>query len=76
MSRGRALGWLGTVATLWCIYFFRDPTRVTPAREGLVIAPADGRISQIVAALPPPELGLSDDFLQLLLWIPEYPTPS
>ncbi len=54
------LGWLGTVATLWCIYFFRDPTRVTPVREGLVISPADGRISQIVAAVPPPELGLGD----------------
>ena len=24
------LGWLGTVATLWCAYFFRDPVRVTP----------------------------------------------
>jgi phosphatidylserine decarboxylase len=25
-------GWLGTVVTLWCAYFFRDPPRVTPAR--------------------------------------------
>jgi len=24
------LGWLGTLATLWCAYFFRDPPRVTP----------------------------------------------
>jgi phosphatidylserine decarboxylase len=53
------LGWLATLATLWCVYFFRDPIRVTPLREGLVMAPADGRISQIVNALPPPELGLS-----------------
>jgi len=52
------LGWLGTLATLWCVYFFRDPPRVTPVREGLVVAPADGRISQITTAAPPHELGL------------------
>jgi phosphatidylserine decarboxylase len=54
------LGWLGCVLTLWCVYFFRDPPRVTPARDGLVISPADGRISQIAMVLPPPELELGD----------------
>ncbi len=54
------LGWIGTVLTLWCVYFFRDPVRVTPARDGLVVAPADGRISLIANAIPPKELGLSD----------------
>ena len=52
------LGWLGTLATIWCAYFFRDPVRVTPVREGLVIAPADGRISAIATAAPPVELDL------------------
>jgi phosphatidylserine decarboxylase len=52
------LGWLGTLATLWCAYFFRDPPRVTPVRAGIVVAPADGRISQIVNAVPPAELEL------------------
>ena len=28
------LGWIGAVLTLWCVYFFRDPARVTPQREG------------------------------------------
>ena len=54
------LGWIGTVLTVWCIYFFRDPVRVTPLRDGLVVAPADGRVSRVVNAVPPPELGLSE----------------
>jgi phosphatidylserine decarboxylase len=54
------LGWIGTALTVWCVLFFRDPIRVTPVREGLVVSPADGRVSQIVNAVPPRELGLSD----------------
>ena len=54
------LGWIGTVLTVWCAYFFRDPPRVTPVRDGLVVAPADGRVSKIINAVPPPELGLGD----------------
>ncbi|AMJ59345.1 phosphatidylserine decarboxylase [Bosea sp. PAMC 26642] len=51
-------GWIGAIITLWICYFFRDPVRITPQREGLVISPADGRVSQIALALPPPELNL------------------
>jgi phosphatidylserine decarboxylase len=50
------LGWLGTLATAWCAFFFRDPIRVTPIGEPLVIAPADGRISLVTNAVPPREL--------------------
>src|SRR6476620_10771308 len=54
------LGWIGTLLTVWCALFFRDPVRVTPVREGLVVSPADGRVSLIAPALPPAELGLGD----------------
>ena len=52
------LGWIGAVLTLWCVYFFRDPPRVTPVREGLVVSPADGRVSQVTTVAPPHELGM------------------
>jgi len=54
------LGWAGVVLTIWCYYFFRDPKRTTPTRDGLVISPADGIVSLIEKAVPPAELGLSD----------------
>ena len=54
------LGWLGALATLWCVYFFRDPVRVTPVRDGIVVAPADGRVSRIVNAVAPKELELGE----------------
>ncbi|HKH26705.1 MAG TPA: phosphatidylserine decarboxylase [Sphingomicrobium sp.] len=50
------LGWLGTLATAWCAYFFRDPVRVTPIGDRLVVAPADGRVSLVTNAVPPREL--------------------
>jgi phosphatidylserine decarboxylase len=55
------LGWAFVVISLWIAYFFRDPQRVTPIREGLVISPADGRISHIEEMVPPPELDLGPD---------------
>jgi phosphatidylserine decarboxylase len=54
------LGWLGLGLTVWCYYFFRDPKRATPTRDGLVISPADGIVSLIEKAVPPAELGMSD----------------
>src|ERR1044072_5158792 len=38
------VGWIGLILTLWIVYFFRDPWRVTPARSGLIVSPADGII--------------------------------
>ncbi len=52
------LGWVGAILTVWVCYFFRDPQRVTPVREGLVVSPADGRVNLITTAVPPAELDL------------------
>ncbi len=51
------LGWIGLGLTVWCYYFFRDPVRVVPDAAGLVVSPADGVVSQIGPAAPPPEIG-------------------
>ncbi|MDZ5696271.1 phosphatidylserine decarboxylase [Chelativorans sp. M5D2P16] len=55
------LFWIGVVLTAWCTYFFRDPPRVTPVDDTLVIAPADGIVSSVGPALPPAELGIGNN---------------
>ncbi len=52
------LGWVCTLLTVWCYYFFRDPVRFSPQTPGLFLAPADGTVAQVGPAVPPPELGL------------------
>lgn len=54
------LFWVGMVLTIWCIYFYRDPERVTPMDDRLVISPADGKVSFVGPYVPPAELGLGD----------------
>jgi phosphatidylserine decarboxylase len=55
------LGWIAAIIAGWVVYFFRDPDRVTPQREGLIISPADGRISSIERVRTPKELGLGEE---------------
>ncbi len=57
------LGWIGLGLTVWCYYFFRDPKRSVPEAPGLLLSPADGVVSLIERAVPPPELGLGPEAL-------------
>ena len=54
------LGFIGIILVGWCIYFFRDPDRVTPIEDGLIISPADGVIQMVGDAAPPPELDMGE----------------
>ena len=63
------LGWVMLIVTAWIAYFFRDPDRVTPLREGLVIAPADGRVVGIERVPPPPELGLDGERTRISIFL-------
>jgi phosphatidylserine decarboxylase len=49
---------LGLCATLFCLYFFRDPERVAPPRKGVVVSAADGKVVSVSLAVPPAELAL------------------
>ena len=59
------LTWPLVVLTIWVLAFFRDPVRVTPLDDSLVIAPADALITLIQNVPPPRELlgpdGLGND---------------
>ena len=55
------LGWIGLGSTIWVYYFFRDPERVVPTRPNIMVSPADGVVSMIQQAIPPPDLDLNMD---------------
>lgn len=56
-----SLGWVGLILTAWCVYFFRDPARVTPIREGIIVSPGDGVVQKICSVVPPAELDMGTE---------------
>jgi phosphatidylserine decarboxylase len=54
------LGWIGLILTGFVAFFFRDPARVIPMREGLIVSPADGTVTSISMEAPQSEMGLPD----------------
>lgn len=54
------LGWLGVVLSVWCVFFFRNPDRVVPVGDSIVVSPADGVVQKISDAVPPAELEMGE----------------
>ena len=59
-SFSSSLGWIGGICTVWCAFFFRNPERMTPIGDNLVISAADGVVQKIVETTPPAELDIGD----------------
>mgnify|MGYP000073688793 CR=1 FL=1 len=50
------IGWPMLALSAGAFAFFRDPERVVPQGENLIVSPADGLVSLIQQVPPPPEL--------------------
>jgi len=57
---GSLLGWPLAVLTLGVLAFFRDPERVTPRDDSMIVAPADGLVT-LICTVPPPREMTADD---------------
>ncbi|MEQ9662020.1 MAG: phosphatidylserine decarboxylase [Parasphingopyxis sp.] len=61
------LAWPMLGVVIWIASFFRDPVRVTPTEEGLIVSPADGLVTLIRDVPPPIELagpeGLGEELM-------------
>lgn len=54
---------IGLPMLVFSYYFFRNPDRFTPQGDHLIIAPADGIVSNIKEMVPPKALGLGNEKL-------------
>ena len=54
------IGWPLLVLSAGVFAFFRDPERVVPQGEDLIVSPADGLVTQIAKVVPPLELQALD----------------
>ena len=53
--------YIGLPLLVFSFYFFRNPERVSPTNENLILAPADGIVSNIKPVVPPVELDLGTE---------------
>ena len=57
-------GLLLLFVTIWVIAFFRDPVRITPKSNNVIVSAADGIVSSISVVKAPSGLNLGDDDMQ------------
>ena len=55
--------WICVILTLFCAFFFRNPKRVIPSGDELIVSPADGKVVNISEETPAVELGLGEEQL-------------
>lgn len=63
------LGWLCLIASILCVYFFRNPQRVTPIGDDLIISAVDGVVVAINKVIPPAELKFEDEMLKISVFL-------
>jgi phosphatidylserine decarboxylase len=64
------LGWIALISTFFCCYFFRNPDRVSPINDGLILSPADGVVESIMLTSAPKECDLgSDEMLRVSIFL-------
>jgi phosphatidylserine decarboxylase len=61
LTFSKTLGILGLIASLWCFYFFRNPDRIVPVGEDLIVSPADGIVQKIEEVAPPINLDMGSE---------------
>lgn len=57
----QTLGFIGLIGLAFCTYFFRNPDRICPHADGIVLSTGDGVVSNISVEKAPKELEMGDE---------------
>lgn len=49
------LFWLCAILTIFCYFFFRDPERVVPDEDDVIVSPADGKVIAVLKDVQAPK---------------------
>lgn len=63
------MGWVGFLLTVGCWLFFRDPERVHPKKDGIIISPADGIVLKVMTCEAPEELQVSGKWKKISIFM-------